>query len=60
MMCNLTLKILKDLDLNLPCARGNHNFYGDLVYKIEKIVGSNNFTAQFIKMISHNKKIGIR
>ena len=30
--------------------------YGDLVYKLKKIVGSNNFSAQFIKMISHNKK----
>ena len=33
-------------------------FYGDLVYKLKKIVGSNNFSAQFIKMISHYKTIG--
>ena len=33
-------------------------FYGDLVYKLTKIVGSNNFSAQFIKIISHYKKIG--
>ena len=33
-------------------------FYGDLVYKLKKIVGSNNFSAQFIKMNSHYKKIG--
>ena len=32
-------------------------FYGDLVYKFKKIVGSNNFSAQFIKIISHYKKI---
>ena len=32
------------------------DFYGDLVYKLKKIVGSNNFSAQFIKMISHYKK----
>ena len=32
-------------------------FYGGLVYKL-KIVGSNNFSAQFIKIISHYKKIG--
>ena len=32
-------------------------FYGDLVYKLKKIVGSDNFSAQFIKMISHYKKI---
>ena len=34
------------------------NFYGDLVYKLKKIVGSNNFSAQFIKIFSHYKKIG--
>ena len=33
-------------------------FYGDLVYKLKKIVGSNNFSTQFIKIISHHKKIG--
>ena len=33
-------------------------FYGDLVHKLKKIVGSNNFSAQFIKIISHYKKIG--
>ena len=32
-------------------------FYGDLVYKLKKIVGSNNFSAQFIKINSrYNKK----
>ena len=34
------------------------DFYGDLVYKLKKIVGSNNFSAQFIKIIYHYKKIG--
>ena len=33
-------------------------FYGDLMYKLKKIVGSNNFLAQFIQIISHYKKIG--
>ena len=32
-------------------------FYGDMVYKLEKIVGSNNFSVHFIKIISHYKKI---
>ena len=32
--------------------------YGDLVYKLKKIVGSNTFSAQFINIISHYKKIG--
>ena len=34
------------------------DFYGDLVYKLKKIVGFNNFSAQFVKIISHYKKIG--
>ena len=34
------------------------DFNGDLVYKLKKIVGSNNFSAQFIKIISHYRKIG--
>ena len=36
------------------------DFYGDLVYRLKKIVGSNNFSAQFIKIISHYKKIGYK
>ena len=32
----------------------------DLVYKLKKIVDSNIFSAQFIKIISHYKKIGYR
>ena len=31
------------------------DFYGDLVFKLKKIVGSNNFSAQFIKIIAHYK-----
>ena len=34
-------------------------FYGDLVYKLKKIVGYNNFSTQFIKIISHYKKFAI-
>ena len=34
------------------------DFYGDLVYKLKKIVGSNNCSAQFIKIMSDFKKIG--
>ena len=33
-------------------------FYGDLLYKLKKIVGSDNFSAQFIKRISHHENIG--
>ena len=32
--------------------------YGDVVYRLKKMVGCNNFSAQFIKIISHYKKIG--
>ena len=41
-----------------PNSKFEPEFYGDLVYKLNKIVGSNNFSAQFIKIISHYKKIG--
>ena len=34
------------------------HFYGDLVYKLKKIVVSNNFSVQLINIISHYKKIG--
>ena len=56
MICFLNSK----LDLILSCAKGlsEPDFYGDLEYKLKKIVGSNNFSAQFIKIISHYKKIG--
>ena len=33
-------------------------FYGDLVYKLKKIVGSNNFQRSSLTIISHYKKIG--
>ena len=36
------------------------DFYGDLVYKLKRIVDSNMFSAQFIKIISHDKKIGYK
>ena len=34
------------------------DFYGGLVYKLKKIVGPDDFSAQFIKIVSHYKKIG--
>ena len=34
-------------------------FYGDLVYRLKKIVGSDVFfSARFVEIISHYKKIG--
>ena len=46
------LKSLLHLGLSEP------EFYGNLMYKLKKIVGSNNLSAQLIKIISHYKKIG--
>ena len=48
------------LDLNLSCAKDFRNLNSMVTwyYKFRKIVGSNNFSAQFIKIMSHYKKIG--
>ena len=48
------------LDLKYLLRQGlsEPEFYGDLVYELKKFVGSNNFSAQFIKIISQYKKIG--
>ena len=47
------------LDLNLSCAKDSWNLISMVtwVYKLKKIVGSYNFSAQFIEIISHYKKI---
>ena len=42
----------------LSRANAEPDIYCDLVYKLKKIVGSYNFSAQLIKIISHYKKIG--
>ena len=44
--------------VSVTTSSHQRNAIGDLVYKLKKIVGSNNFSAQFIKIISHYKKIG--
>ena len=46
------LRSLMHLGLSEP------EFYGDLVYTLMRIVGSNHFSAQFIEIISHYKRIG--
>ena len=55
---DLISKLQVGLKSLLRQALSEPEFYGDLVYKLKKIVGSNNFSAQFIKIISHYKKIG--
>ena len=67
-MCFLTMSHFNTIFLasnyanaNRCKPRSDHSLrkgLGDLVYKFKKIVGSNNFSAQFIKIISHYKKIG--
>ena len=34
-------------------------FYGDLVYKLKKNVGTGGFSARFVKIMSHHKKMVI-
>ena len=46
------------LESHLCQGLSETEFYGNLMYKLKKIVGSSNFSAQFIKIISHYKKIG--
>ena len=38
-------------------CRLQRSFYGDLVYKLKNSVGTYNFSAQFIKLISNYKKL---
>ena len=58
MIDNMISKFQVGLKSLLRQGLSEPDFYGDMVYKLKKIVGSNNFSAQFIKIISHYKKIG--
>ena len=51
-------KFLVGLKSVLRHGLSEPEFYGDLVYKLKKIIGFNIFSAQFIKIISQYKKIG--
>ena len=55
---NLISKFQVGLKSLLRQGLSEPDFYGDLVYKLKKIVGSNNFSTQFVKIISHYKKFG--
>ena len=55
---DLILKFQVGLKSLLRQGLSEPEFYCDLVYKLIKFVGSNSFSAQFIKIISHYKKIG--
>ena len=54
---DLISKFQVELKSLLRQEHSEPGFYGDLVYKL-KIVGSHNFSAYFIKIISHYTKIG--
>ena len=51
------IKTSKKIESFLRQGLSEPDFYGDLVFKLKKFVGSNNFSAHFIKIISHYKKI---
>ena len=58
-MCSITSFRTTERQRNkMFCCFLNLDFYDNLVYKLKRIIGSNNFSAQFIKIISHYKKIG--
>ena len=46
--CDLISKFQVGLKSLLRQGLSEPDFYGDLVYKLKKVVGSNNFSAQFI------------
>ena len=49
---NVGLKTLLNEGLSVP------EFYGDLVYKFKKLIGSNDFSFQFRKIITRCRRIG--
>ena len=49
---NVGLKTLLSEDLSEP------EFYGDLVYKFKKLIGINDFSFQFRKIITRYRRIG--
>ena len=51
------MRFLESLWCKQYGPRSEPELYDDLVYKLKRIVGSYNFSVQFIKIIS-NKKIG--
>ena len=55
---NLKAKFQVGLKSLLRQGLSEPDFYCDLVYKLKKIFGSNNFSGHIIKIISHYKKIG--
>ena len=49
--CDLISKFQVGLESLLRQGLSEPQFYGDMVYKLKNIIGSNNFSAQFIKIM---------
>ena len=61
MYLKMSLLLCILLYLNVPVlkqGRSEPELYGDLVYKFKKIVGRNDFSDQFRKIIIRYKRIG--
>ena len=56
--CGLVSRFQVGLKSLLRQGLSGPGFCGGLVYKLKKIVGSNNFSARFIRMISHCRRVG--
>ena len=44
--------------VEIPMGLSEPEFYGDLVYKFNKLIGNNEFSFQFRKIISRYRRIG--
>ena len=54
----LIIKFIVWLKMLLREGLSEPEFYGDLVYKFKKLIGSNDFTFQFRKIITRYRRIG--
>ena len=56
--CDLISRFRVGLKSLLRQGLSEPDFYGDLVYKLKKIVGSGGFSARFIRVVSHCGGVG--
>ena len=57
-LCNIRISICNQILFKETGSKSNF-MCGDLLYRLKKIVGTNYFSVQFIKIIFHYKKTGI-
>ena len=55
--CGLCVSYFVAFQENLKCL-SEPEFYGDLVYKYKKLIGRNDFSFQFSKIITRYRRIG--